>query len=242
MRLIDAARFVEAYRHVQALAHVPEGIVIRVAPAQPVGLVGAHEDAPEPLFVHRALRFRHRRLHVLRRHHGDAEHLLRRGLRKVVQPVVVGPGYGRGQLGVETVDAEHEQPARGKEKGQVEPLLFHGHDLTDAVEVALGHVAVFLLERGQAVVPQVRVLRPPRDGEDLAVQLDAQIPEIALQALGGAVLELRVDIALPEVVRLEHVHIGIHSLEALLSHFLLRDGKLPLPRFGRPVSAGTSES
>ena len=73
----------------------------------------------------------------MRRDHAGAEHAVGRVVAEVLHPVVVGPGDGGGEPGLEAVgadlldrvEAEHEQAARRVEHGEVEALGVHRVDL-----------------------------------------------------------------------------------------------------------------
>ena len=76
------------------------------------------------------------RRNIVRRDDAGAEHALGRDFAEVVHPVVVGFGDGGGEIGIESVDGEHEQTAARIEDRDIESFFIHGADLRDVVEVA----------------------------------------------------------------------------------------------------------
>ena len=50
------------------------------------------------------------------RYHRDAVHVVRRGLREIMEPIVVGASDGRGEIRIEPIDTQHTETARRKEK------------------------------------------------------------------------------------------------------------------------------
>jgi hypothetical protein len=51
--------------------------------------------------------------------------------------------------------------------------------------------------------------------------LDAEIALMPIQSNGRAIDEFLIDVFLPQVARLQHVHVGIHRFETVLHGVLL---------------------
>ena len=114
----------------------------------------------------------------------------------------------------------YRETAGRKQNGHVEAFLVHRLQLRHAVEVTLAGFAVFLLEKILTIFRQRWILRVARNRHDLALDLDAEVTEGAIEAFGRALEIFLVDVALPQVGRLENVHIGIHRFETILGHWV----------------------
>lgn len=219
LRQIDASSLMKAYRQAQLLALRPEWIVIGVAPFSFVDVIGAQENSAKAVVIHRAAYFFNGSADVVRRNHGDAVHALRIGSGEIIKPVVVSARDCRGEVGVEIVDAESGEPARRKQDRDVEAFLVHRLDLRYAIEVSFARLSVFFRKEVLTVFGQSGIFRLARNRHDLAFDFNAEIAKRAVESLGRALEVFPIDVALPQVGRFEHVHVGVHRLESVLGHF-----------------------
>src|SRR4029077_7439350 len=60
-----------------------------------------------------------------------------------------------------------------------------------------------------------------RDRQGFSLDLYSQISEGTIQSDGRAIGKFGIDITLPQISRLENVHVGIHRLEAVFCHLFL---------------------
>ena len=152
-----------------------------------------------------------------------------RVLAVVVRPVVVGARERVGHLRIERVVHLDLAAARAVEDRDVDPLDVHGlHVGLGVVAARMRHVVVGRAREGAAleVLADGGRVRPLRNLADLEV---ADPDERLVRGVGGAADELRreplegrVEITLPEAVRLHGVEIAVHDLEPVLHRVVLR--------------------
>ena len=214
-----AGRFVETDGDVQFLTGRPERVIIPVVPRPIVEDVGSEEDRLHPELPHRASRLRHRARHVVGRDGGGAEETLGvGGLDVVVQPVVVGAARGVREARVHGLEGRDVHGRRGEEDREVEALLVHGPNLRFGIEVARDLFGVAITQRLLFDVGERRPVTAGHGRHDLAFHHRADVPTALVQPPGRAGLELGVDVAVPEVHGLHHVHLGVDHLETVLGH------------------------
>src|SRR5215471_20053894 len=81
-----------------------------------------------------------------------------------------------------------------------------------------------------------------RARHDLAVYLNSEIALVPIESNGGAVEKLLVDIFLPQVTRLHHVHIRIHRFVTIFHGVLLLKQSLTrITKGGFGVNLGVLE-
>jgi hypothetical protein len=222
------AATVERDRDVQPFALGPERVVCAVVPGAAVDAAGREEDGAEAELLDGPSRLDDGGRNVVRRHHRGAEEAIRALRAEVAQPVVVGARDRRRQLGLEPVEPddlrrvepEDEEAAAGKEDGHVQTFRVHGVALRGRVPAALlrGRVHPVLLGApGRAAVAAERPRRPEPQ-HDVRLDLDPHVATELRQTDRRHVPPRRVDVALPEVRRLEDVHVAVRDAQALVRH------------------------
>ena len=101
----------------------------------------------------------------------------------------------------------------GNRIGEVEPLLVHRPDLRFRVEIARDLLGVAVAERFLLGVADRRPVAARHRRHDLALDQRADVPAPLVEPPRRPVGEFRVDIALPEIDRLHHVHLGVDQLK-----------------------------
>ena len=185
--------------------------------------VGAQEDALEAEVLGQAPGLCDGGVYILGRDHARAEHSFGVALAELGQPIVVGAGYGGGQV-IIVVDLGVGEEAHGREKqGQIYSLGVHGLDLgvgapapvlegQELVEssVALGQFDVHVAFVGEVVLVAC---------DDSTIVLEAEVHEVLFRTDGGEVPELGGDVGLPEVGGLHDVHVAVDDLETVFRHY-----------------------
>ncbi len=219
------AAAVKSDRDVKALALLPKRIICGVVPGPLVDDTRQQEDCLEAQFLDRAASLRHRAFNIMRSQQCGADQPFAVERAEIVQPVVVGAGDRGGELrvdallpgGLGAVDAQHEQPARRKQDRDVDALFVHRVELRDVVVAALV---------GQGVIVFLRhhVLRQdpaPSFGSIRRIHAADIHPRVARHDVGANRrdrLVSRIDVALPQIVGLDQMHIRVHHLVALMCH------------------------
>ncbi len=191
---------VEAHGNVKVLDGGPQLVVVRVVPRPVVIHVGTQEDCLESQFLHATPGFQHRGLHVVGRDRRRAEHAGRvAGLNVVVQPVVIGPASGFGEPWVHSVAGGDEHTRRRIEHREVQALVVHCFYLRGGVEIGGYLLGV---PRGQGLLFFGAAGGPVvigHAGHHVAFDNRANVPAAFTEPAGSPVLELRVDVFLPQV-------------------------------------------
>ena len=207
---------VESHGHVPCLEFPPEGIVVGIVPVAAVDHIGAHERRSESERVYGLAHLFHRRLNVEWGYHGRSPCALRGRGAEVAHPAGIGPGYGVGQPRVHGVEGQGKEAAAGIEESHVYPLGIHGSHLGGGVppvgiRVGVDPLEVLLLDDLLAHV--ARVCRM-----EMSLHQHLHVSQVAVEPLRRPVPELGVDVVLPQVARLDDVHVRIHHLEAVTGH------------------------
>lgn len=186
------------------------------------------ECSLEPVLLDAAPHFRDRGIDVVRRDHRRAIHPARVGGTEVVQPVVVRPRDRRGVFGLESVggtehadgvDGEREQPAAREEDGDIEMLVVH------RVQLRLGAPPERLgvRERGcmlgsPHIAGLLHIARPGHATAQHDARLDPQahVAGDLIESDGRRVRVPRIDVPLPQVGRLEDVHVAVGDAKAVV--------------------------
>src|SRR5438876_4913056 len=223
---------VEAERHAEVLDRRPERIEDRPVPVDSgARRVRSEKDRLEAQLRHRAARLADRQGDVLDREHGRSVHPPGiAGLAEVGQPVVVGPRDRGRERRVHVRVAVHEEAPRGVEHGHVDPFAIHRTKLRRGVEAALDVL-------GKPVQPaRERHAGDPSRQEELVRAVDghADVRGLALSPARRPVPERGIDVALPQVDRLQHVHVAVEDLEPVFhagSSFVQATGfsSVPIP-------------
>src|ERR1044071_7793860 len=122
-------RFVKAEGRAEILERGPERLVVELVPVVAVDDVGAEKYAAKAQLLDAAARFGAGVVGVKGRNHAGADELLRIGLAKFVQPVVVRASKGGREFTVEARNAEHVQAAARIKNRQIDAFLGHGVEL-----------------------------------------------------------------------------------------------------------------
>ena len=217
LRQVCAQAFVEAKRHVERFELAPERLVVRIVPVAAIDRIGTKKDAFEAELLHCALRFGDRIVDLERRDHAGTDQALRVHGAEVVEPIVVGSGDRGRQLRLHPVDPLSEEPPCWIDDRNVDALLVHGLELRFGAPAAL-------LERAEPLTVALRrsSARLRRVGDvgrhELAVDLDTEIEHPVGKPARRLVLEGRVDVARPEIGRLDDVDVAIEHAEAIFRH------------------------
>jgi hypothetical protein len=215
LRQVNPAGLVEAHRDAELLTLFPEGIVVGIAPHPSVDVIGPHEHAAKTEFFDDPARFRYRRGDIMRSDDAGAVHARGGDLAEIEKPVVVGFGDGGGELRIEAIDRKHEQAAARIEDRDIESFFVHGAKLREIIETARFLFGIAIVQDALANRPQRWVGPRRRAWQNLPLHLDAEIALVAIETDGRALDEFFVDIGLPEIAGLHHVHVGIHRLESV---------------------------
>ena len=213
-----AGGLVKSNQDVELLAHRPERVVVRVVPRPVVVDVGAQKRGLHP---HRggAAHLGDRAVDVMRRDRRGAEHALRVArLDVVVQPIVVGAAR-RGREARVHAGKSGDIHRRGREQDrQIETFLIHCPDLRLRVKIAGDLLGVAGGQRLLLGVADGRPVTARHSRHDLALDHGADVPFALAEPAWRASSEFGIDVALPEIDRLHHMHLGIDHLEAVFRH------------------------
>ena len=197
-------------------------------PRAAVDRVVGEDERDRAELAHAPARLPHRELHVVERQDRRGPQARAIGRAKVGQPAVERAADRGREVGLEAVDGDEMRAERAEDDRDVDALpvhrLQHGPRIVAAQVIgrisiaARRHVAgarFFASDPGEAAA-----LRSVEErGEDLALEL----PAVGVRAVDRreprrAVLEPRLDVPEPQIVRLEHVNVAVHDLEAVLGH------------------------
>ena len=213
--LAGRSRRMEAHGDAQLLQGGPQDIVIAGMPRQGPERLGPGEHGHETQFLHRPASLLGGLGHIVERNHGRALHPLGVCLAEVVEPVVVGPGNRRAELGIHLVAHHHAQADGRIHDRQVQSLFLHGVELRDPVETAgagIGDLGIDApgVEDAAAVGRRVAL-------EDLAVEHDhGRAAGGGAEDPGAPVAPLGLHVLLPQVRGLAHVHVRVHDFQSVL--------------------------
>jgi len=214
---------VEADGHLELLDRVPEGLEFRVVDVASADRVGVADHGHGPQLADGAPGLADRQDDIVE---GD----LRRELQplgvigaEVARPVVVGPGQGRGHLGLEIVVHLHLASARAVDHGHVDALDVHRrHVRLGVVAARVRDLVVRVPGEGAPlkVLADQGTLRPLRHLADL----DGPDPDDGLipcvlrppDERRREPFERLLEVLLPEPVRLHRVQVAVHHPEAVL--------------------------
>jgi hypothetical protein len=230
---------VEGHGDVQLLRLGPQGVVVPVVEGPLVDHVGGQHERDRAQRADGEARLRHRQVDVLKGHQ-------RRGLEaigvlaaEVPHPAVPRAAHGRRERRLQPVDVDGVGRPRPEQDPDVDALdvhrLQHGRGRRAPADA---------LPRRRACPerPCPVALGAARVGrEDLVVHVGAHLPVAERQRLDAA-SKFRLEVALPEVLGLDHVEVAVHDPESLLRHpRLLPPGIMPrLQPAGRGRRRNTS--
>ena len=137
-----------------------------------------------------------------------------------MEPVVVRAARRRCEAGVHRAERRHVHGRRREEDREIESLLVHRTDLRLRIEVPRDLLRVAVAEHLLLGVGQRRPVPAHHGGHDFALDNCADVPPPFVESTGGARLELPIDVPLPEIDGLHHVHLGIDHPEPVLRHDL----------------------
>src|SRR5215510_3589284 len=218
---LGARALVEAERHLELLERGPQRLVVRIVPVASVHLVRPEEHRAEAVLAHAAPRLGHGVVDVEGRDHAGAEQPLGILLAEVVEPVVVGARHGCGQAGLHVGDREGEKAARRIDDRDVDALDVHRLELHLRRPAALGVGLPALLVQGVVLALPATVAVGVDAGDaapGLAVVGQAQIALVLREPDRRAIAERGIDVARPQVGRLDDVDVAVEDLEFPLDH------------------------
>src|SRR3989442_5934409 len=217
LRQQRAHRLVEPEGHFEGFELAPQWLVVRIVPVPSVDGIGAEEDGPEAEVPHRPARLRDGVVDVERRDHAGAPQPRGVARAEVVEPVVVRTGDGCREFRLRPVDRLGVKPARGIDDADVDAFRIHGLELDLRAPPAL-------VERAKSLAVSLRAsaTRPSlvgdAVGQALALDLESEVEYVLGEPAERLVLERRIDVALPEVGRLDDVDVAVEDAESVARH------------------------
>ncbi len=210
---------VKADGHVQFLADRPERVVRGVVPRKVVVDIGPQEDRFHAKFADCSAGFLHSTSDIMGGDGGGAEHPLRVGGHDVImEPIIVRPARSGREARVHPGERGHVHRRGRIEDRQVEPLLVHRPHLGLGIEIARDFLGITLGERGLLGIAQRRPVAARHLRHDLALDQGTDVPAALVEPPRRARTELGIDVALPQISGLHHVHLGVDQLEAIPRH------------------------
>src|SRR6516164_10699522 len=208
-----AGTFMEADREVEILGRRPERLVIGMVDHLVVVRVRPQKAATEAQFLLGKTHLGDREVDRLHRQHGDTEQTVGIGLAVIGEPAVIGPASRGSELRV--MYRAGEQAEARIEEGGVDAVGIHVGDALVRIEPAW--LPVLILHR---VVDDTLPRSDRADPADAALAVADHMlldhePLLAVLALDDprrAVAELRIDVSVPQIQRLEDVPIGIDDV------------------------------
>src|SRR5258706_2827742 len=187
--------------------------------------VGAQKDRAKAQLFDAAADFVDSVIDVERRDHAGADHFPWIGLAEVVKPIVISARESGRKVRLQVGYAEQIQAAARVKYRHVDAFFGHGIELNlrrpAALIMRLEQFLVFV--KNMAGRWQSSPWRVNRTAPGTTVRTDqAQIAHMIRAADGRARRESFVDVALPEIGRLQDVHVAIENLVATLCHGNLR--------------------
>jgi hypothetical protein len=143
-----------------------------------------------------------------------------------MQPIVIRPRHGGGQPRVHVRNGQGEETARGIDHRDVNPLHVHRFQLHLGGPATLLEGTPAFLIAGE-VVPLATAVRvgvvrhpPPR----LAVVCQAEVSEKLCDAQRRPIPKCRIDVAWPQIRRLDDVDVAVEDFEMIVCHGISPSG------------------
>ena len=212
---------VEPEGHAELFQRVPEGFVIWVMPGTVVDHVGPQENGAEPQLFDDPPRFGNGVVYVEYRNHARAQKPLRVRLAEVEEPVVVGTGDCCCECGIHIRFAQGMQAAAWVDDRHVDALDVHRFQLDLVTVATVGVRPVTVLHLFGVLSGGTTGGHPPErvPSPEASVRVDeVEVGGTRCRSDRCNASEARVDVPLPEVHRLDDVHVAVDNLETVLRH------------------------